>query len=159
MPRDTMTLDRIVRIAGPLAALLLMTSGGVAQTTATGGELLPRNATALEGLPQVRIDTTRDDVRRKELDASEAAKSRLLIKIVDGRFYWGDRASVPLTVTSAGGFTYLSSGEPGRYVRFRYVNDTLTYVEHTDIAYEVKNTNTAYGSVTYWGELRVILGN
>lgn len=153
-----MTLNRIVRIAGPLAALLLMTSGGVAQTTATGGDLLPRNATALEGLPQVRIDTTRNDVRRRELDPSEAAKSRLLIKIVDGHFYWGDRTTTPLTVTSAGGFTYLSSGEPGRYVRFRYVNDTLTYVEHTDMAYGVENSNMAYGSVTYWGELRIILG-
>ena len=44
---------------------------------------------------------------------------------------------------------YLSSTEPGRYVRIRRLNDRLAYVEHLD---------TTLGTVTYWGELRVVVG-
>lgn len=109
---------------------------------------LPANATALEGLPQVRVDATRDHVVRRELDSAEAAKSRLTIKIVDGQLYWGDRTGTPLTMSSSGTFTYLSSTEPGRYIRIQRLNDRLRYVEHVDMA---------FGSVTYWGELRVVV--
>jgi hypothetical protein len=42
----------------------------------------------------------------------------------------------------------LTSAEPGRYVRFKRINDRIAYVEHVD---------TAFGSVTYWGELRIVL--
>ena len=52
-------------------------------------------------------------------------------------------------MTSSGEFTYLSSNEPSRYVRVRRLNDRLTYIEHVD---------TALGSVTYWGELRIVIG-
>jgi hypothetical protein len=108
----------------------------------------PPNAAKLEGLPRVRIDTTRDQVRRRELDAAEAARSRLTITIVDGQLYRGDRTGTPLTITTADGFTYLSSRHPGRYIRVQRLNDTFSYVEHVDMA---------FGSVTYWGELRVVL--
>jgi hypothetical protein len=46
-------------------------------------------------------------------------------------------------------FTYLSS-DPGQYVRIARVNDRITYVEHVD---------TALGSITWWGELKIVLGS
>jgi len=128
---------------------LLIASSVLAQAPPPGQVVFPKNATALEGLPQVRIDTAKDNVIRRELDSAEAAKSRLTISIVDGRFYWGDRPGHPLTVSTSGSFTYLSSAEPGRYVRFQDVNNTLIYVEHVDMGTQF---------VTYWGELRIVLG-
>ena len=107
---------------------------------------VPTTATSLEGQPDVRVDVREDGVTRRELDAAESARSRLTIQIRDGRLYWQDR---PLTVSAAGEFVYLSSAEPGRYVRLRRLNDRLTYVEHVD---------TGASSVTYWGELRIVLG-
>jgi hypothetical protein len=110
--------------------------------------VFPPNAAVLEGLPRVRIDTTKDQVNRRELGAAEAARSRLTITIADGQIYRGDRTGTPLTIATSGMFTYLSSTTPGRYIRIQRLNDTLSYVEHVDMA---------AGSVTYWGELRVVL--
>jgi hypothetical protein len=120
---------------------------GRAQELPTAVEI-PPNATALEGLPHVRVETTRDGSRRRELDAAEAAKSSLSIAIVDGRFYRAGREGPPLTLTTKREFTYLSSTEPGTYVKIRRLNDRLLYVEHLDMPFL---------SVTYWGELRVVL--
>ena len=128
---------------------LVMTGAVLAQARRPDEAVLPKNATALEGLPQVRIDTAKDNVSRRKLDPAEAAKSRLTVAIVDGRFYWGEQPGRPLTVSTSGGFTYLSSTEPGRYVRIQDVNGMLTYVEHVDMGNQF---------VTYWGELRVVLG-
>lgn len=129
-----------------LAWLGLGTARGIAQfPTGTG---IPPNATALEGLPQVRIVTTKDTATREELSATESVQSRLVIKIIDGDLYWGAREGRPLTVTTSGDFTYLSWTEPGQYVRFRRLGDRLIYAEHVDMP---------LGSVTYWGELRVVL--
>lgn len=111
--------------------------------------VFPPNATALEGLPTVRVETTPEATTRRRLDSEEAAASRLSILIKDGRFYWSSRDDRRLTLTASGEFTYLSSTEPGRYVRIRRLNDRLTYVEHLD---------TTLGTVTYWGELRVVVG-
>ena len=123
--------------------------GVQAQETTKGGIELPQEATALEGLPQIRIDTTRDSATRRELDPAEAAKNRLSVRIADGRFFWSSRGHRPLALTTSGEFTYLSSSEPGRYVRIRRIHDRLTYLEHVD---------TEFGSVTYWGELRIVIG-
>jgi hypothetical protein len=140
----------VARVVTLLAAPLLAVSVVVAQgSPSSTGVTFPKNVQSLEGLPQVRVDTTKDAVVRRELDAAEAAKSRLTIKILDGRFYWGDRSGLPLTMTTSGSFTYLSSTEPGRYVRIQRLNDTLSYIEHVDMP---------FGSVTFWGELRVVLG-
>lgn len=111
---------------------------------------IPGNATALEGIPEVRLDVTPEGAIRRQLGAEEAARSRLRIQIAGGRFFWASRDGEPLRASSAGAFTYLSSNEPGRYIRFRRLNDRLTYVEHVD---------TEVGSVTYWGELRIVVGN
>jgi hypothetical protein len=111
--------------------------------------VVPPNATLLEGTPEVRVDTTADAATRRQLGAADAAANRLRVQVKDGTFYWSSRDNSRLTLTTAGEFTYLSATEPGRYVRIRRVNDRLTYVEHVD---------TAVGSVTYWGELRVVVG-
>jgi hypothetical protein len=151
MTATWMTRDAVARIAALLAAQVLAASVVFTQAPERSTDLtVPVNAQALEGLPQVRIDATKDKVVRRELNRTEAAKSRLTITIQNGRFFWGERTGVPLTVTKSGSFTYLSSTEPGRYIRIQEINDTLRYIEHVDMP---------FGSVTYWGELRVVLGN
>jgi hypothetical protein len=133
--------------AAVLALLLPLTCFAGAQEARP--IVFPSNATALEGLPTVRVETTPEATTRRQLDSEEAAASRLRIQIKDGGFYWSSRDDRRLTLTPAGEFMYLSSTEPGRYVRIRRLNDRLTYVEHLD---------TTFGTVTYWGELRVVVG-
>lgn len=109
---------------------------------------IPATATTLEGVPTVRIDSTEGGTTRRVLSAAEGAKDRLKVTIADGQFYWTSRGNGPLTLSSTGEFTYLSSG-PGRYIRLTRLNDKISYVEHVDMA---------SGSVTWWGELRIIVG-
>ena len=139
------------QIVGLIALASLVTLSAETRQSATTIEKrdIPKNATALEGVPSVRIDTTQEGATRRKLDAVEAVKNGLKINIVDGKYYWGNRGNLPLTVISSGEFTYLSSTEPGKYVRLRWLNDKISYVEHVDMALE---------SVTYWGEIRIVLG-
>ena len=111
---------------------------------------IPATATTLEGIPTVRIDSGEGDIARRVLDAEEAAQNTLTISIVDGQFYWTSRGNRPLRLSSSHDFTYLSS-EPGHYIRFTQLNDKISYVEHTDLA-------GPYGNVTWWGELKIVLG-
>ena len=142
--------QHLVSAIGLAACLALGTVGTATQAPSSGKTpLILENATVLEGVPAVRLDATREDATRRQLNGAEAAKERLTIDIVDGQYYWSSRESRPLTLTSSGEFTYLSSTEPGKYVRFRRINDRIAYVEHVDMA---------FGSVTYWGELRIVLG-
>jgi len=76
-----------------------LVTGTVSGSTPTAIEI-PRNATALEGIPQVRIETTREGALCRELDATEAVGSRLSITIEDGRFFWAGRDGRPLTMTT-----------------------------------------------------------
>jgi hypothetical protein len=127
----------------------LMTTAVSAQTPpAENGLSLPAGTTRLEGLPRVRVDTSEATTTRHVLAPTQAAGSRLTIK-VDGNQYFLGSSTRPLTVERSGDFVYLSSTEPGKYIRIRRVNDRLTYVEHVD---------QGGRSVTYWGELRVVLG-
>ena len=75
---------------------------------------IPATATTLEGIPTVRVDSGR---RRHDATGaphpSEAAKSRLTVGLVDGRYYWTSRGNRPLEMSSSGEFTYLSF-EPGQ---------------------------------------------
>jgi hypothetical protein len=135
-------------LGGLLLVVTLCAPAG-AQDAQTGAARFPPDATALEGLPTVRVETTPEGTTRRQLDASEAARHRLSIRIADGRFYWSNRDNRRLALTSSGDFTYLSSSEPGMHVRIRRLNDRLTYIEHVD---------TELGSVTYWGELRIVIG-
>jgi hypothetical protein len=111
--------------------------------------IVPREATALEGVPTVRVETTTDGTTRRPLTAEEAARHRLSIQHVDGRFYWTSRQGQPLALRTSGDFTYLSSADPGQYIRFRRINDRIAYVEHVDVG---------FGSVSFWGELRIAVG-
>jgi hypothetical protein len=108
---------------------------------------IPEAATVLEGTPTVRIDSSEGSTTRRVLSAAEAEQARLTVKIVDGRLYWTSRENRPLQFSSTGDFTYLSS-EPGKYIRLTRLNDKISYVEHIDLAGR---------TVTWWGELRILL--
>jgi hypothetical protein len=112
------------------------------------GLRIPPTATVLEGTPTVRVDSSEGVTTRRLLDHAEATKSRLKVSVVDGQYYWTSRENQPLRLGSAGAFTYLSS-EPGQYIRFTRIKDRITYVEHVDVA---------LGSVTWWGELKIVTG-
>lgn len=143
------TSRRIARLAALAAVPLLVASAVLAQGSGDrSGVIFPANVQALEGLPEVRVEARKDRVDRRTLGAAESATSRLTITIADGQFYWGAQTGTPLTVTTAGSFTYLLSTEPGRYIRIQELNHRLSYVEHVDMP---------FGSVTFWGELRVVL--
>lgn len=47
---------------------------------------IPATATTLEGVPTVRIDSAEAGTTRRVLSAPEAARSRLTISLVDGRW-------------------------------------------------------------------------
>jgi hypothetical protein len=133
-----------------IAALALLTMAPVSRAQPIGGTPVPDNATGLLGLPTARLDATSEGAKRHKLDLDQAANQALQIKIVDGRYYWTSRENLPLTLTTSGEFIYLTSTEPGKYVRFRKLNDRFLYVEHVDKEFE---------SVTYWGEFRIVVGN
>jgi hypothetical protein len=141
--------QRIVAIAVvSWLALIPLRAAGQAPSSAEK-PLVPANATALEGVPSVRLDATEEGAKRRRLQGAEASEHRLRVAIVNGQYYWASRENRPLTLTTSGEFTYLSSTDPGHYVRFRRINDRISYVEHVDMP---------QGSVTYWGELRIVLG-
>ena len=140
--------QQIVGVIGVAAWLVLGTTGAAQQAQTSGDKaVIPENASALEGLPAVRVDAKQDAATRRKLGTDEAIKQSLKIRVVDGKYFWESRENVPLTVTSSGEFTYLTA-QPGQYVRLRRVDDKIEYVEHVDKAWE---------SVTWWGELRVVL--
>jgi hypothetical protein len=109
---------------------------------------IPPSATVLEGVPTSRVDAAEGTTTRHVLDQAEAAKSRLRVTVKDGQYYWTSRDNRLLRLNSSGAFTYLSA-DPGQYIRFTRINDRITYVEHVD---------TALGSVTWWGEMKIVVG-
>jgi hypothetical protein len=133
-------------VAGPTAGQ----EGGDRQPAraAVQSQDLPHSGT-LEGLPKFRVDLTPEAAKRRELDVNEAQANPLRVRVKDGQFYWESRGNRLLKLDSSGPYTYLSSG-PGNYIRLTKLNDHFAYVEHV----ELKD----FGSVTWWGELRVILG-
>jgi hypothetical protein len=137
-------------VAATAVWVVVAGSAAIAHTPAQDEVSVPSNATALEGTPHVRIDTNEGQVKRRELTKTETTQNRLAITVDHGRYFWSSRDNALLTLSSSGEFTYLLSSKPGNYIRFRRVNDRITYVEHLD---------SAQGNVTYWGELRVVLGN
>lgn len=108
---------------------------------------IPPTVTTLEGVPTVRIDSTQDATQRRVLSTTEATKQRLIVNVVDGRFYWSSRENRPLQLSSAGEFTYLAS-DPGKYIRITRLDEKISYVEHVDMA---------SGSITWWGELTIVV--
>jgi hypothetical protein len=139
------------RAFGVVVCLFCLAAVGTVGQGQTSGSttVIPGNATSLEGVPAVQLEATREGAKRRTLGSAEAAGHSLKISIKDGRYYWASRDNRPLTLTSSGDFTYLTSTEPGQYIRFRKINDRISYVEHVD---------TDFRSVTYWGELRIGVG-
>jgi len=127
---------------------LIVTTGAAYAQEPKAAEVLgiPQDATLLEGLPDVRVEVTDQAVTRRLVAPEEAQKERLRVRVKDGNLFSDDG---PLTISESGGFTYLSSTQPGRYVRLRRLNDRLLYAEHIDMGER---------SVTYWGELQVVIG-
>jgi len=143
-------LQRTVHSVGIVALALGLTAAISSGQDARRPQAIeiPADATALEGVPTVRIDTADARTTRHVLDPAEAAKDRLLVSIVDGQFYWTTRENRRLRLNSSGDYTYLSS-EPGNYIRMTRVNDRVSYVEHVDLGSE---------SITWWGELTIRIG-
>ena len=136
-------------VISTIAGALLAPALDAAQRAETP-PVIPAGATAIEGTPSIKIETTGDGTTRREvLGNAPISNGALKIEIVDGRYYrvGGDRR--PFTLSRAGEFIYLTSNEPGHYIRFSEINGRLRYVEHVDVE---------FGSVTYWGELRFVLG-
>jgi hypothetical protein len=52
-------------------------------------------------------------------------------------------------MTSKPGGANTRSSEPGQYIRFTRLNDKISYVKHVDLT---------SGSVTWFGELRIVVG-
>jgi hypothetical protein len=141
--------QRLVGAVGVVVCLALGAAAAARQVqTGNDPPMIPENASAIEGLPAVRIDASKEGATRRTLNSTEASKQSLKIRIVNGQYFWASREDRPLTLSSSGEFTYLTSAEPGQYVRFKRINDRIAYVEHVDMA---------FGSVTYWGELRIVL--
>ncbi len=133
---------------------LALGAGGVAQaqgpTPAPQPVQIPDAATVLEGIPTVREDSSERRSERRLLDPAEAASNRLNVRIREGKLYWSSQADSPLQLDAIDGFTYLSSpSRPGSYIKLTRLNDRITYVEHLDMP---------TGQVTYWGELRIVVG-
>jgi len=110
---------------------------------------IPETATVLEGVPTVRVDSSSQGITRRVLGKVEAADNRLTIRVHDGQLFWASRNNDLLRIDTAGEYTYLSSA-PGRYIKFTRLNDRISYVEHLD--------QKDFGSITYWGELRIVVG-
>ena len=143
-------MKRFIELAAAFCVAALLAPTIVGQTQATPAPVpIPPNAVALEGLPTVRVASAQGNTTRRILNETESVKSRLVVKIVDGQYYWTSRDNRRLRLEASGPFTYLSS-EPGNYIRFTRINDRLSYIEHLDVP---------TGSVTWWGELRVIVHN
>jgi hypothetical protein len=133
-----------------IGMLGLVVSGAAArQATEPQPVEIPTTATVLEGLPAVRVDADAGgDAARQLLSESEAEQSRLTVGLVDDEYYWTSRENRPLQKFTLGAYTYLSS-DPGHYIRFTRLNDRIAYEEHVD---------SEFGSTTWWGELRIVIG-
>ena len=145
-------MRRVISVLAPAMcglALLTLSARVGGQSQPVEPPPIPSGATTLEGSPTVRVDTTVDGTKRRALTAKEANLNGLSIRVLNGRYFWTSRQDEELTLTTSGEFTYLTTAKPGRYVRLRRINDRFTYVEHVDMD---------SGSVTYFGELRIVLG-
>ena len=132
-------------------ALLITIGSGLARVHAQGTSepqrvQLPAGAAILAGIPTVRVGTSQEGATRQVLTPAEAKQHPLTITKIGRQYYWTSRENKLLQLNSSGPYTYLSS-EPGSYIRFTRINDRIDYVEHLD---------SPIGSVTWWGELRIV---
>ena len=143
-------VGNVVRTVGAtMGALCLIASVSFGQESAEPQPVdIPPTGAVLEGIPTVRVDAAEDGATLQVLSESEAEESRLTVGFVDDQYYWTSRENRPLQKFAVGAFTYLSS-DPGHYIRFTRLNDRIAYTEHVD---------SASGSTTWWGELRIVVG-
>ncbi len=140
--------QRTVRAVGVLVACVILIAADAFGQTKPAKIEIPANTTVLEGVPTVRVDAAEASAKRHVLGPAEAAKDRLRVKVIDGKLLWASQGDRPLRLSSSGDFTHLTS-DPGSYIRLTKVNNKITYVEHIDQATK---------SVTWWGELRFVVG-
>jgi hypothetical protein len=107
MKGSTMQVFRAIGLA--VACLGLVVPSGLSQEKPQRVEI-PAGATSLEGIPTVRIDSTEGATTRQVLNAAEAAKARLTVRVVDGQFYWTTRDNRLLRLNSSGEFTSSRDG-------------------------------------------------
>ncbi len=148
--RPMTILQRVHAMAAVAMVVLLLPAATPAQSPPRQSEApIPPTATALAGVPRVKIENSEEGTTRTLLDPAQAAANRLAVRVSQNRLYWSSRDDRSLSLTSSNGAFYLSPTDPGSYIRFWRVNDRLTYMEHIDLGPR---------SVTYWGELKVVLG-
>jgi len=140
----------VVRLQWCLSAcaLLLCFAASTHSQDLPDSVVIPRAATALEGIPTVLISSDGDTTEKQSLSGTEATKNRLLITVVNGQFYWASRGNRPLQLLGSGAFTYLYEG-PGAYIKFTKLGNKILYMEHANIS---------LSTLTYWGELKIITG-
>ena len=129
-------------------ALLLCFAASTHSQDLPDSVVIPRAATALDGIPTVLISSDGDTTEKQSLSGAEATKNRLLITVVNGQFYWASRGNRPLQLLGSGAFTYLYEG-PGAYIKFTKLGNKIVYMEHANIS---------LSTLTYWGELKIITG-
>ena len=109
---------------------------------------IPAAATALEGVSTSLVSSDENGTKKRVLNRGEATKNRLLVTIVNGKFYWASRGNRHLEMHQSGAFTYLYEG-PGAYIKFARVGNKIVYLEHA---------NLLLSTLTYWGEMKIITG-
>ena len=134
-------------VASVALGLMLMASVAHAQGLPDLVEI-PATATALEGRPSVLVSSEEGKTEKRTLGSREAGENRLLVTIVDGKYYWASRGNRPLQIHESGAFTYLSDG-PGAYIKLTRIGQRIVYMEHA---------NLFLSTLTYWGELKIITG-
>ena len=139
---------RRVHLSVIVAALTLLTPTYAQEEGLPQGIDIPKTAT-LEGIPSIRIDSDGRTTTSRVLDPTEAAKNPLKIRVRDGKFYWESRDDRPLKSSESGAFIDLSA-EPRNYIRLTRYDDKVWYVEHVDLE--------NFGSVTWWGEVKIFVG-
>ena len=95
--------------------------------------VIPRTATALEGVPTVLVTSDEDSTETQKLSPSDSTKNRLLMSIVNGKFYWASRGNRELRLEESGAFTYLYEG-PGAYIKLTKVGNKIFYMEHAHLS-------------------------
>ena len=141
--------SRVIGTIAVAASLALGAAGVAAQAQTSGAKpVIPDAASTLEGVPTVRVDTTKEGAKRRQLTGEEAAQSALKIKVVEGKYYWESRGNRPLTVTSSANTPTSRPSQVNTSGCGSWTKTRSSHVEHVDKAWE---------SVTFWGELRVVL--
>ena len=111
-------------------------------------EVFHSTTAAMEGVPNSRVDASREGTERRLLTPEEARKSRLVITRVADKFYWASRENRELEALHSGASTYFYPREsPGNYIKMTRVGAKIYYLEHVSLW---------LSTITYWGELQII---